>query len=373
MSAYIGCQISLISTSDVRYEGTLYSIDATESTIALKNVKHMGTEDRRTDKVIEASPTVYQYIIFSGENIKNIKLIDQETENALLNDPAILDVKQGPEFFKPTPAKSPEEQHWNNQGGGIRSENWNDNRGGGSWQSWNSGANYFRGGYRTRARGGHRGGYNFGNYNNNYRYPQNDWTYRPQRGRGRTATRNVRRRGGRRERSSRGKNGQNYIPGTGKFLEQHAKDNDDSNLVIPEKEFDFEGNLARFEMSSLKNALPEETQTNTEAEPNEPKFETNDDKIETKEEISEQDLLDENSKEQTKEEVESKYDKDNFFDTLSTDKDVFNSQTGKNMRELNAETFGKIGSTYRCRTRWFRQRRGRGSRGSFRGGYNQRQ
>lgn len=34
---YIGAKISLISKGDIRYEGTLYSIDMNESTIALHN------------------------------------------------------------------------------------------------------------------------------------------------------------------------------------------------------------------------------------------------------------------------------------------------------------------------------------------------
>ena len=34
---YIGAKISLISRGDIRYEGTLYTIDMNESTIALQN------------------------------------------------------------------------------------------------------------------------------------------------------------------------------------------------------------------------------------------------------------------------------------------------------------------------------------------------
>ncbi len=41
---YIGAKISLISKGDIRYEGTLYSIDMNESTIALHNgVLHIPT------------------------------------------------------------------------------------------------------------------------------------------------------------------------------------------------------------------------------------------------------------------------------------------------------------------------------------------
>merc|ERR1719204_1683982 len=67
------------------------------------------------------------------------------------------------------------------------------------------------------------------------------------------------------------------------------------------------------------------------------------------------------------------YQKDGFFDTLSTDRETSKRPTGSETRELDEETFGKIGSTYRCRTQWFRRWRGnlRG-RGSSRGGRNQR-
>jgi protein LSM14 len=34
---YIGARISLISNSDIRYEGTLYTIDPKEATVALQN------------------------------------------------------------------------------------------------------------------------------------------------------------------------------------------------------------------------------------------------------------------------------------------------------------------------------------------------
>lgn len=429
---YIGRQISLISTSDVRYEGTLHAIDADESTIALKNVTHLGTENRRTDKVIEASPTVFEYIIFRGENIKNLKMIQgasEAAENVITNDPAVVEVKQGPKILKPTAVESPEQQQWNSEGDNFRMENWNRGRGIGNLPIRNSGTNNFRRGHstsdcwnngqnaggrgvgysqgndnnnyqyshydwtdRSQGRGRNANGnvrygwnngqiargrtvsYNQGNYNNNYQYPHKDWTSRTQ-GRGRNAYGNVRRRGGRGGRSSRNeeRNSQNFIPGTGKFLEQNTRENDDSELVVPNQEYDFQGNLARFDMSSLRDALSEEAKEAPEKEPKEPKDESSeDDENETKEEVAEEDLPDEISKDSVMLQMGEAYDADNFFDNLSTDNDTYVRQSGADMRELNAETFGSIGSTYMCQARWFRRWNGGGSRTLFRGAHTQR-
>ena len=44
---YLGSRIVLISNSEIRYEGTLYTIDTTNSTVALQNVRSFGTENRK--------------------------------------------------------------------------------------------------------------------------------------------------------------------------------------------------------------------------------------------------------------------------------------------------------------------------------------
>ena len=88
---YIGSKISLISKSDVRYEGVLYSIDTKESKVYLQNgtdaiclhsailtnevcfgwkVRCFGTDDRRPDNRIPASDEIYPFIIFRGSDIK---------------------------------------------------------------------------------------------------------------------------------------------------------------------------------------------------------------------------------------------------------------------------------------------------------------
>ena len=38
--------VRIITYSNIRFEGTLYQINPKEKTIALKNVKNYGTEDR---------------------------------------------------------------------------------------------------------------------------------------------------------------------------------------------------------------------------------------------------------------------------------------------------------------------------------------
>ena len=48
---YLGSRIVLISKSEIRYEGTLYTIDTNNSTVALQNVRSFGTE-----AVLGASP-----------------------------------------------------------------------------------------------------------------------------------------------------------------------------------------------------------------------------------------------------------------------------------------------------------------------------
>merc|ERR1711899_234934 len=92
---YLGSKISLISKSEIRYEGILYTIDTKESTVALSKVRSFGTEDRPTDRPVAPRDEVYEYIIFRGTDIKDIRVCQppkpQPTlEGGLPNDPAIV-------------------------------------------------------------------------------------------------------------------------------------------------------------------------------------------------------------------------------------------------------------------------------------------
>ncbi|CAG9323047.1 unnamed protein product [Blepharisma stoltei] len=101
---YIGSQISLISKSDIRYEGTLHTIDPNEHTVSLSNVKSFGTEGRRGNgKEIPPSAEVYEFIIFRGSDIKDLTVIQTTVAN---NDPAIIKSEPTKEF-QPKPVQKP--------------------------------------------------------------------------------------------------------------------------------------------------------------------------------------------------------------------------------------------------------------------------
>lgn len=95
---YVGSRISLISKAEIRYEGILYVINTEESTIALQNVQSYGTEGRVKPDV-PASDEVYDFIIFRGEDIKDLTVLEgssaKPSQRAVLEDPAVVSV--GPE------------------------------------------------------------------------------------------------------------------------------------------------------------------------------------------------------------------------------------------------------------------------------------
>jgi len=106
-AAFIGCKISLISKSEIRYEGILYTIDTKESTIALAKVRSFGTEDRQTDKPVAPRNEVYEYIIFRASDIKDLIVDDPPAQTSqqspALSDPAILQLQSsGPSTSGPS-------------------------------------------------------------------------------------------------------------------------------------------------------------------------------------------------------------------------------------------------------------------------------
>jgi len=96
---YIGSKISLISNSNIRYEGILYTINTQESTIALQSVRSFGTEGRKVPE-IPPSSEIYDFIIFRGQDIKDLTVLEGGSggpgASPHLNDPAIMSMKRPP-------------------------------------------------------------------------------------------------------------------------------------------------------------------------------------------------------------------------------------------------------------------------------------
>jgi len=72
----LGNKISLISKKNIRYEGTLYSINEANATVALQNVKSYGTEGReKTDPdtaYVAPQEGIHAYLLFRGCDIKDL-------------------------------------------------------------------------------------------------------------------------------------------------------------------------------------------------------------------------------------------------------------------------------------------------------------
>eukprot|EP01133_Synstelium_polycarpum_P008381 gene8381-9851_t len=79
---FIGSKIVLVTKKQIRYEGVLYTIDPIDNTIALKNVKSYGTEDRRDGAFIPPSTEVFDFIVFKSSDISDLNVYEAPAAGA---------------------------------------------------------------------------------------------------------------------------------------------------------------------------------------------------------------------------------------------------------------------------------------------------
>lgn len=94
-------RVGLISNAGIRYEGYLHEIMPEANTVALRNVRMFGTEERQVapgQKPVPPSEKVYGYIIFKGGDIKDLGVYDEEEspKDSLPPDPAVASIAPPP-------------------------------------------------------------------------------------------------------------------------------------------------------------------------------------------------------------------------------------------------------------------------------------
>lgn len=97
--------------TEASYVGTLHEINSEESTVSLENVRSFGTEGRkgRPEEEIAPSDQVYEYIVFRGSDVKDLRIEEHPgiKENkpppAMPDDPAIVGVSTSPFFLPSSP------------------------------------------------------------------------------------------------------------------------------------------------------------------------------------------------------------------------------------------------------------------------------
>lgn len=323
----LGNRISLISKKNIRYEGTLYSINEADATVALENVRSYGTEGReKTDPsgcvaFVPPQDAVHPYLLFRGCDIKDLHVHESAPAPPPV-DPAILSSSVPPEV-----AAKQEQQKRENDGGGTS-------------------AAPTDGGKAAEGGGQSGSSAHAGDDVSVWDKPQN-----PQQGQAQEKKQPQQQRGGRNVGGGGGagsrrqrKSTPAHQVGTGaSLLHRKARGAVGSGgpRETPASDFDFESNLAEFDKAKISEG-----------------------------DFDEKEVL--NGKEDEQEEGSNAYTKDDFFDSISCDAldkrdGIDNRLRGAAERSLNTETFGAV-SLGNGRRGGRRNRRGRGGgRGSGRG------
>mmetsp|Transcript_120713 Transcript_120713/g.346851 ORF Transcript_120713/g.346851 Transcript_120713/m.346851 type:complete len:354 (+) Transcript_120713:220-1281(+) len=110
----LGSRISLISKKNIRYEGTLYSINEANATVALQNVRSYGTEGREQldpeTSFVAPQDAVHPYLLFRGCDIKDLHVHETTTEKPAIDDPAIVAAPAAADLPPPPPPPQPQSQ-----------------------------------------------------------------------------------------------------------------------------------------------------------------------------------------------------------------------------------------------------------------------
>ena len=92
---FIGSRITLISVSQIRYEGVLNAVDQQEATVSLQDVQMFGTEGRRGSNEIPPNNKTYSFIKFRASDILELQVV-AEPDPPAFTDPAILSATEAP-------------------------------------------------------------------------------------------------------------------------------------------------------------------------------------------------------------------------------------------------------------------------------------
>lgn len=135
LDSLIDSKISLITHDDKKYDGTLFSINATESSMVLKDVRCLGTEDRVTDPAKKVLPSndVVAFVTFPGQDIKDLIVHDPTNSAPPTPPPAPKKESKGPPPV-PTETTTDNKQQRGGRGGrgSGRRQNRNDGSGAGT-------------------------------------------------------------------------------------------------------------------------------------------------------------------------------------------------------------------------------------------------
>ena len=103
----VGSWMSLVSRSDLRYEGQLVAISREHSTVELSSVRCFGDEGRRRgDSAVRPSDQIFEGIVFRSQDIKDMHVLNAFPPG-LTRDPAIVAYQVGGGGGSAAPGKPP--------------------------------------------------------------------------------------------------------------------------------------------------------------------------------------------------------------------------------------------------------------------------